>query len=122
MCGVKEGSARVGGDIFDAIFGAAVLVMGVDTTEGKGLVGGGDRRAESGGIEEAVIGMVVTDGDAVLGAEAFEGLFGLDGGLGGQFRHKVDVSKVRKMVNKDGSAGVAGRGRGAAVSRDKTWA
>ena len=55
--------------------------------------------------------MVVTDGDTVRGAKAFEGLLGFDGGLGVEFRHEVDVSKVRKVVDKYGGAGVAGGGR-----------
>ena len=39
---MEKGSASIGCDVFDAIFGAAVLVVGVDTTERKGLVGGSD--------------------------------------------------------------------------------
>ena len=77
VSGVEKGSASLGGNVLDPIFGAAVLMVGIDAAEGERLVGGGDRGAESCCIEEAVVGMVVADGDAVLDrAKAFESLLG----------------------------------------------
>jgi hypothetical protein len=39
MGGVKEGGAGALGHIFDAIFGAAVLMVGIDAAESEGLTG-----------------------------------------------------------------------------------
>ncbi len=108
------------GDILDAVFGATVLMVGVDAAEGEGLAGFGDGVAEGQGVEEAVVGVVVTDGDAVRGGEAFEGELGSDSGGLIEFGHEVYVGEVGEVVNEDGGAGVAKGGGGAAVSGDKS--
>ncbi len=109
------------GDILDAIFGAAVLMVGVDAAEGESLAGFGDRIAKGQGVKETIVGVVVTDGDAVRGSKAFEGKLGSDSGGLVEFRHEVHVCEVGEMVNEDGGAGVAKGGGSAAMSGNKSW-
>ena len=37
---VEEGCTSLGGDIFDAVLGATILMVGVDTTKREGLIRG----------------------------------------------------------------------------------
>ena len=120
VSGVEECSAGLSGDVFNAIFSAAVLVMGVDAAEGEGLVRGSDGGVKSGGVEEPVVGMVVSDGDAVRGAETLKGLFGLNGSRLVEFGHEVNIGEVRKMVHEHGGSGVSSGGRRAAMGGNKT--
>ena len=120
MGGMQEGSAGVRGDILDAVLSATILVVGVDAAKGQGLFRGGDGGAKSSGVKEAIVGVVVADGDAVGGAELFKSLFGGNGGLLIHVRHEVHIREVGEVVDKDGSAGVTGGSGGASVSGDKT--
>src|SRR5688500_11128155 len=49
--------------VFDTMLCLAILMMGVDTTEGKSLVGCRDQGMEGNRVEQAIVGMVVPDGD-----------------------------------------------------------
>jgi hypothetical protein len=119
VSGVKQSSAGLGRYIFDAILGAPILVVGVDAAERKGLIGGSDGGAKSGSVKEAVVGVIVSDGDTMFRAEALKGLLGSNSGVLVEFGHEVDVREVGKVIDEDGGASVASGGRGAAVSRDE---
>lgn len=108
------------GHIFDAIFGAAVLMVGIDAAESEGLTGCGNGLAEGGGVEETIVGVVVTDVDPVSGKEAFESEFGGDGGRLIEFGHEVNVCEVGEVVDKDGGACVTEGGGGAAMIGDES--
>ena len=50
--------------------------------------------------------MVVLDGDAVLGSEAFECQFCLDGLVRREVLHQMDVAEAGEMIHEDGGCAV----------------
>ena len=120
VCGVKQSCSSLGGDILDAIFGAPVLMMGVDAAEGKRLIGRGNGGPEGGSVEKAVVGMVMADSHAVFRAKAFKSLLGGDSSVLVELGHEVDVRKVGEVVDEDSGACVASGGGGTTVSGNKT--
>ena len=121
MRGVKEGGAGTFGYVFDATLGLSVLMMGVDATESEALVGFENGGFENFGIEKAVVGMIMSDGDAVGCAYAFESELCFDGGIGVHVGHEVDVGEIREVIGENGGADVAFKGGTTTVRGDKAW-
>lgn len=106
MGGVEKSSTGAFGDIANPILSLTILVVSVDTTEGKTLVGAVDRRTKFLGIEHAVVGVVVGNANAVRMGHALERLLGLDGGFSGKITHKVDECEIGGMIHEDRGADV----------------
>ena len=116
---MKESSSGSLCDVFDAIFSFAILVVSIDATEGEILLAVIDGSAESFGIEEAIVGVIIGNGDVVSFEDSFEGAFGFHGCFGVHFGHEVDVGEVGEVVNKNCGADVALESRSATVGGNK---
>ena len=73
--------------------------MGTDTTEGDGLPCFSDIIHEDPIRKATVVAMVVPDAYCMLFSDAFEGMFGIDGFLGGQGLVQVHVCETTHMIS-----------------------
>ena len=78
MLGVQELRASGFSQVPNATFGYAGLVMGTDATKGNGLLGLVKVSEELGRVEDAVVSVIVANGDAMLLSEAFKSFLGLE--------------------------------------------
>jgi len=69
----------VGFQVFDAVFCFAVLMVCIGAAEGDGLAAEMDVVMEYLGVEEAVVGVIMSDSDAVLVSNSFKSALGLKG-------------------------------------------
>ena len=109
------------GDVSDGSFSQAILKMGIGPTVGESLLPLGamvDDRVVS---KAAIVGMVVFDGDKMVGGKLFESLFCFDCLIAGHACHHVDVAEAGEVVDKDGCCLVALDGQLAFELGDKAW-
>ena len=78
MSSVQQGCSRIGGEIFDAILSLSILMVGVWTAEGDGLVVILYTTPKGLGIKKAVVGMVVANSYSVLCRDPLKSLFCLN--------------------------------------------
>ena len=95
------------GYVFDGSFSQTILKMGIDPTVGESLLPLGAMVDECIVGEGAIVGMVVFDGDKMVGGKLFKSLFCLDCFIAGHACHHVDVAEAGEVVNKGGCCLVA---------------
>lgn len=103
MASIDEHRACSVGQVLDAPFGDSILMVSVDTTERDRLIGTLNRIAKLGAGKNAIVTVVVFDGDMVSGCKTFEGFFCLDRLSSGGRLLGVDVVQTRGVVDKNSS-------------------
>src|SRR5687768_6470810 len=91
---MEEGSASSSGDVTNAVFSLAVLVVGIHTTEGKVLTRGSNGVTEELSVKQFIVGMVVLDRDRMGVIHLFRSGSGSNSGLSIHASHEMDVGKV----------------------------
>ena len=82
---IEKSGPRAFGDVLDAVFGFAVLMMSVYSAERESLVGFGNRSLKLLGVKQAVVSVIMPGLNAVRGENAFERKFRFDCGVGVHF-------------------------------------
>ena len=80
MGSMKKRSTGGLSDIFDAAFGFAILVVGIDATKSEILTSSCNGSLEYLSIKQTIVGMVVGDRNIVSRKDAFKSKLGLDSG------------------------------------------
>ena len=88
------------GNVSDGSFSQAILEMGIDPTVGESLLLLGAMVDERIVGEASIVGMVVFNGDKMVGGKLFESLLCLDCFITGHVCHHVDVAEAGEVVNK----------------------
>ena len=121
---IKEGSTSTSSDILNATFSLTILMVSIDATKGKGLVGTCNRSMEGRRIKESIVSMIMANSDRVGLGKVLKGKLGSNSGVGIHLGHEVDIGEVQKMINKDSCAkitlkcGTTLMGRN--IARDRT--
>ena len=92
-----------------------------DATETDSLFVLGEILEEVSGIENAIVGMVVFDVDALRASELFEGVLGLDCFFSIRGFVYVDITETRGVIHKYSGDAVALLGELADILCDKAW-
>ena len=76
---------------------------------------------EFGGVENAIVGVIVLDGDALCASESFESVLSFNSfGSVGSFMY-VDIAQTRGVIHKNSGNAIALLGELADVLCDKSW-
>ena len=86
-------------DVADTSLSHPILVMGTDTTEGDGLLSLADIIHEGPIRKATVVAMIMPDVYSMLFDDAFKGMFGIDGFLGGHGLVQVHICETTRMVS-----------------------
>ena len=109
------------GDVSDGSFSQAILEVGIDPTIGESLLPLGAMVDERIVGEACAIGVVVFNGDKMVGSKLLESLLCLDCFIAGNACHHVDVAEAGEVVDKNGCCLVALDGQLAFELGDKAW-